>query len=140
MFKRANFFIISIALLATNACTINADQVVLQTKNVQTAKSNSKEPTSDATAQVPTNLQRSNYVIDVASLAQQQRIELYRGLQNQRDAGLLSVVKDENVYRVRYDRDIYHSEFEATIRKAAKLDKITYEIRVNDGAVTITKK
>ena len=85
-------------------------------------------------------MQRSNYVIDVASLAQQQRLELYRGLQNQRDAGLLSVVKDENVYRVRYDRDIYYSEFEATIRKAAKLDKITYDIRINDGVVTITKK
>ena len=74
------------------------------------------------------------------SLAQQQRIELYRALQKHSDAGLLSVVKDENVYRVRYDRGIYYSEFEAIIRKGAKLDKVTYDIQINDGAVTITKR
>lgn len=140
MFRKIKFVIISTALLATNACTINAERVVVQTNNVETANSNNKEPPSDTTVQVATDLERSNYVIDVGSLVQQQRIELYRALQKHRDAGLLSVVKDENVYRVRYDRGIYYSDFEAMIREGAKLDKITYDIQINDGAVTITKR
>jgi uncharacterized protein YdeI (BOF family) len=140
MFRQIKFVIISTALLATTACTINADRVVVQTNNVETANSNNKESPSDTTVQAATDLEGSNYVINVGSLVQQQRIELYRALQKHRDAGLLSVVKDENVYRVRYDRSMYYSEFEAMIREGAKLDKITYDIQINDGAVTITKR
>jgi hypothetical protein len=41
---------------------------------------------------------------------------------------------------VRYDSGIYYSELEGMIREGAKLDKVTYDIQINDGAVTITKR
>lgn len=124
---------------AVTACTINTEKVVLNSNQVVSSTSMRSLSSAEIGTHTAVQTIKTSYILNVAELNTQQKIEIYQWLKHREGTLVLGVVKDNDFLRVRLKRQVSQDNFVSMVREAGKLDDVSYEV-IFDGNYIKVKK